>query len=94
MAVGGNDGNTAGLVAVVSSNPTHGNLAFNADGSFSYTPAAAYTGPDSFTYKDSGGGTFSNVATVALTVTAPTLSINDVRATSGVSSRDIQLSGR
>ncbi|HZY83997.1 MAG TPA: Ig-like domain-containing protein, partial [Gemmataceae bacterium] len=70
------------LTAVLVSGPSHGTLALNADGSFTYTPARAYTGSDSFTYKDSGGGTTSNVATVSLTVTAPTLSINDVRANS------------
>jgi hypothetical protein len=42
-----------------------GTLTLNADGSFSYTPAADYNGPDSFTYKASGGGLDSNTATVS-----------------------------
>src|SRR5206468_1299872 len=75
----------AALTAVLVSGPAHGTLTLATNGAFSYTPAAGYTGTDSFTYQASGGGTFSNVATVAFTVTAPTLSINDVRAnTSGV----------
>ncbi|HEX8770882.1 MAG TPA: Ig-like domain-containing protein, partial [Acidimicrobiales bacterium] len=50
--------------------PAHGTVAFGADGSFTYTPAANYAGPDAFTYKVNDGEADSNVATVALTVTA------------------------
>ena len=39
-------------------------LTLNADGSFTYTPAANYNGPDSFTYKANDGTADSNVATV------------------------------
>ncbi len=85
VLTGDTDAGGFSLSAVLVSGPAHGTLTLNADGSFAYTPAAGYAGSDSFTYKDSGGGTFSNVATVALTVTAPTLSINDVKANSGLS---------
>src|SRR5207247_3105883 len=57
---------TAGVVA----NPTHGTLTLSANGSFTYTPAANYNGPDSFTYKANDGSLDSNLATVAITVTA------------------------
>ncbi|HWB03374.1 MAG TPA: Ig-like domain-containing protein [Verrucomicrobiales bacterium] len=61
---------TAQLVA----NPTHGALALNPNGNFSYTPAANYFGPDSFTYRAlDAASAQSNVATVNLTVT----SVND-----------------
>src|SRR5262249_23233571 len=38
------DGNA--LTAVLVSGPAHGTLALNANGSFAYTPAANYNGPD------------------------------------------------
>src|SRR5205085_2783720 len=49
--------------------PQHGVLELSPDGLFSYTPAADYNGPDSFTYRGSDGPATSNVATVALTMT-------------------------
>src|SRR5207248_532913 len=58
----------AGLTPVLITPPTHGSLTLNTDGSFCYTPAANYYGPDSFTYKASDGTTESNLATVSLTV--------------------------
>jgi VCBS repeat-containing protein len=56
-------------VALVSG-PAHGGLALNADGSFTYTPAANFNGSDSFTYKANDGPADSNTATVTLTVRA------------------------
>jgi hypothetical protein len=44
-----NDGGT-NPVAILIIHPTHGTLLLNPDGSFSYQPAAGYTGPDSFLY--------------------------------------------
>src|SRR5262249_7300039 len=35
--------------------PAHGSAVLNADGSVTYTPAAAYSGPDAFTYTVSDG---------------------------------------
>src|SRR6184192_3088189 len=57
------------LSAVLVSNPTHGTLTLNGDGSFSYMPALNYNGVDSFTYKASDGQAQSDVATVTITVT-------------------------
>lgn len=66
------DVNMAPLTAVVVAPPSHGILVFNADGSFTYTPEAAFAGVDSFTYQAFDGGLNSNTATVNLTVnTAP-----------------------
>ena len=48
------DGNTADRRAVVAG-PSHGTLTLNANGSFTYTPAANYNGTDSFTYRASDG---------------------------------------
>jgi VCBS repeat-containing protein len=56
------------LAYALVSGPAHGSLAFNADGSFAYTPAANYNGSDSFTFKANDGTADSNAATFALTV--------------------------
>jgi VCBS repeat-containing protein len=58
-----------GFAPVVVSGPAHGQVAVNADGSFSFTPAADWHGEDTFTYKLSDGRVDSNLATVTLTVT-------------------------
>ena len=62
------DGDT--LMAVKVTDPAHGNLTLNADGSFSYSPATDWNGTDSFTYKANDGITDSNVATVTIVVNA------------------------
>ena len=60
------DGDT--LTATLVSGPAHGTLALNANGSFTYTPAANYCGPDSFTYTLGDGHGGSDTATVSITV--------------------------
>jgi hypothetical protein len=67
------DANGDALIALKVSDPIHGTLGLNADGAFSYTPAAGYSGPDSFDYavRDGHGGT--DTATVNLTVSPTTL---------------------
>ena len=57
------------LTAVVLTNPTNGTLSWNANGSFTYTPAHNYVETDSFTYQAYDGKAYSNIATVSLTVT-------------------------
>ncbi|MEY2565753.1 MAG: trimeric autotransporter adhesin [Actinomycetota bacterium] len=59
------------LTAVLVSGPSHAAVSgftLNSDGSFGYTPALNYNGPDSFTYKANDGASDSNVATVSITV--------------------------
>jgi VCBS repeat-containing protein len=58
---------TTRFQASVESNPTHGTLNLNADGSFTYVPDANYNGTDSFTYRASDGNGGSDVATVNIT---------------------------
>ncbi|HEV3083221.1 MAG TPA: Ig-like domain-containing protein [Gemmataceae bacterium] len=58
------------LAAILVAGSSHGTLALNADGSFSYTPALHYTGPDSFTYQANDGTAGSAPAVVDLTITA------------------------
>ncbi|TYQ12629.1 UNVERIFIED_ORG: VCBS repeat-containing protein, partial [Zoogloea ramigera] len=50
------------------SDPAHGTVVVNADGTYTYTPAANYNGADSFTYTVSDGNGGSNTYTVAITV--------------------------
>gem|GEM_PF-1206202 len=56
------------LAVVLDTSPANGALTLNADGSFSYTPAPAFIGSDSFTYHATDGVTGSNVAAVTITV--------------------------
>jgi VCBS repeat-containing protein len=62
------DGDT--LSATLVSGTSNGTLTLNANGSFSYTPAANYNGSDSFTYRASDGQLNSNTVTVSITVNA------------------------
>ena len=57
------------LTATLLTGPAHGVLAFNPDGSFTYTPNANFFGTDSFTYNATMARP-TNVATVTLTVNA------------------------
>ena len=65
------DANGDPLTAVLNANVTHGSLTLNANGGFTYTPTAGYSGPDSFTYHANDGSADSNMVTVSLTVSAP-----------------------
>ena len=49
---------------------THGTVAFNANGTFTYTPASNFNGSDSFSFKANDGALDSNVATESLTINA------------------------
>jgi VCBS repeat-containing protein len=63
------DANDNPLTALVLSTTSNGMLVLSANGSFTYTPNAGFTGADSFTYRANDGQTQSNIATVTLTVT-------------------------
>jgi VCBS repeat-containing protein len=78
------DGNSDPLTAVVDTQPAHGTLTFNTDGSFIYTPTTDFVSPrdDTFTYHANDGSVNgnppvpvgndnSNVATVTITVKPP-----------------------
>lgn len=60
------DGNT--LTSVKVTDPAHGTVTLNTNGSFIYAPALNYTGTDSFTYKASDSVLNSNIATVNIKV--------------------------
>ena len=83
------DGDT--LKSLKVTDPAHGTLTLNQDGSFTYTPSSDYNGSDSFTYKVNDGTSDSDPATVRFTVNA----INDkpVVTTSGGSASFIEDAG-
>ena len=62
------DVDSATLTAALATGPSNGALTLNADGSFSYTPAADFNGTDSFTYLANDGSLNSNTATVSINV--------------------------
>ncbi|MBW4522702.1 MAG: tandem-95 repeat protein, partial [Scytolyngbya sp. HA4215-MV1] len=98
------DGNL--LTAILVSNPSHGTLTLNSNGTFLYTPSANFYGTDTFTYRAFDGSVSSNVAIVTLTVNpvndAP-VALSDTYSTdedtpltipvSGVLSNDIDVDG-
>ena len=95
------------LAAAKLTDPSHGSLVFNPNGSFSYTPGADFNGTDSFTYKVNDGTVDSNTATVTITITPmndPPVAVNDaymldedttltVAAASGVLANDYDVDG-
>jgi VCBS repeat-containing protein len=84
------DIDSVALSAVLVQGTAHGSLTLNANGSYTYAPAADYTGPDSFTYRASDGQAESNVGTITITVTP----VNDppvASAKSYTTSEDAQL---
>src|SRR6185436_15657501 len=60
------DGDT--LSAILVTQPAHGSLTLNSNGSFSYLPTTNYLGSDSFTYKANDGQADSGIATVSITI--------------------------
>lgn len=64
------DANGGALQVSTTTAPAHGSLVVNADNTITYTPAAGFTGSDTFTYtvRDSGG--LTDIGTVNVTVKA------------------------
>jgi hypothetical protein len=58
------------LTATLATGPSHGTLTLSPNGSFVYTPAAGYTGTDSFSYVPHGTYTAGAATTVTITVAA------------------------
>ncbi|MFY9586596.1 MAG: Ig-like domain-containing protein [Actinomycetota bacterium] len=78
------------LTAVLQRGPTNAtSFTLNGDGSFTYTPAANFSGTDSFTYKANDGGLDSDAATVTMHVTPvndpPTVAVTGGRCQSDTS---------
>jgi VCBS repeat-containing protein len=66
-----NDTDAAGdaLTATLATSVAHGTLVLNSNGSFSYTPAATFTGSDSFTYLPHGTYVTGGATSVTISVT-------------------------
>jgi VCBS repeat-containing protein len=62
------------LTYAKASDPAHGTVTVNADGTFTYTPAVNFNGTDNFNWKVSDGTAESNIATASIMVNA----VNDV----------------
>lgn len=76
------------LTAKLVSEPLHGTLVLNTDGSFTYTPNTDYWGADSFSYMANDGEADSEPATVTITLVfvndAPVAQDDSITAYSGV----------
>ena len=71
----------ASLTTALVAGPSHGSLALDPDGSFSYTPADGWAGDDTFTYTATDGQWTSGVTTVTVTTrdpNAPNVAAEDV----------------
>ena len=75
------DGDGDALTPTVVTQPTHGTLSLNADGSFEYTPDADYHGADSFAYRVNDGTTDSTQATVTINVNTSAAVVDDSYST-------------
>lgn len=64
------DPNGDSLSVTAVTQPSHGALVLNLDGTFTYTPDAMFNGTDSFSYQVNDGSEDSNVASVTLNVAA------------------------
>ena len=60
------------MVAILTSDVSHGTLSLTSNGQFTYTPSAGFVGVDSFAYRAETVGGPGNPATVTITVAAPT----------------------
>lgn len=65
------DGNNDPMAISLIDQPTHANsLTVNPNGSFTYVPAANYSGLDTFTYRVNDGEADSNISTVTINITS------------------------
>jgi hypothetical protein len=81
------------LSVILEDDVAHGTLNLNADGSFTYTPIAGFSGNDNFTYRANDGENNSNIATVTISVNIQKVTLgskvsitpNDVTGLPGIS---------
>jgi len=84
-SLAGNDNIASGSTYTLATAPARGTVVVNVDGTFSYTPSNANTGPDSFTYQvclPDPNGSVCDTATVSVNVQANLIAaVNDVFTT-------------
>ncbi|KFE35303.1 Hint domain-containing protein [Thioclava atlantica] len=80
------------LSVIHASDPAHGSVTVNSDGTVTYTPDPGYSGSDSFTYKISDGHGGYDTATVHVTVEEPQ-GDGIVQGTSGDDLIDVHYTG-
>jgi VCBS repeat-containing protein len=88
--VTGTDVDSGALTYALAAAPANGTLSLQADGAFTFTPAADFTGADAFTFTVSDGLRDSAPATVAITVTP----VNDPPAVTALTFRTLEGVGR
>lgn len=89
-------GGGSGATAVLVSQPANGTLSLQSNGGFTYVPAPAFAGTDTFTYHENAGGQVSNTATVSIVVmsTLNSLTLNPATVAGGsTSTATITLTG-
>ncbi|HEY3414615.1 MAG TPA: LamG-like jellyroll fold domain-containing protein [Armatimonadota bacterium] len=82
------------LTYQVLSGPSHGVLSAGTGAQRTYTPAAGYTGTDSFTFRVNDGHWDSNVATVSIAVLPPAPVITSFTPTSGPVGTAVTITGQ
>ena len=78
-----NDNGTA-LAITGTTQPSHGTIVVNADGTITYTPSTGYAGGDSFTYTVTDADGLTSTATVTIMVGASGLVVTGVDPSTGV----------
>lgn len=81
-SVANNDTWLPGAVWTVATGPAHGTLTMASTGSYTYTPSAGYSGPDTFTYTITNPNGLTSTASVTINVGPRALS-DDIRTTAG-----------
>ena len=83
VSVRGNDTDPDGDTLTVTrlAGPAHGTLTLNASGVGTYTPAAGWSGTDTFTYRVADGFGGTDDATVTITVNGAPVAVNDTATT-------------
>lgn len=90
------DIDNSSLTATIVTQPQHGVVTLNADGSFSYTPAADFSGVDGFSYQAGDGSASSDVASVTINVMPindPPVAVNDEYTTAEDTELTVEIPG-